>query len=520
MADTTKELKVQLDAAKQILDVAQKNLDNAPLLQRKFYQDALNVAQSSFDKIKTRYDAAYIIEVNANQAKIDQTKAEQESKQQYLDKAQVDINSASRYLADAKSNNNKTKIAKYTAELEQAKANLVAIQNGAKAKIVKIGNTSRTQLIVETMPGVGAPVSAANASVADRAVQESVALKTVSDTAQGATKKVVARNGVQIEITTYADGSTSEKPMVYSNPALPQKGSTTVGNKPAATKVTAQTATDWEATFRQYVPSKTWMLDLDRTKYPQLFALLKTAADQGYYQSQEGMQRFSNELDATDFYKELADSSQRRDIKKLVGDLGFDSTDFSKFVSDSINFGWEGDTLKQKTYEQVFSRNPDGSFANPLAVTRAQKGSDYLGVKLTARAYFNNASPDAIERVLTGQITNDDYIRQQRELAKTRYGHLAGLIDQGVTLEDLAANYKSSAAKLLEIDPNQIDMSQGNYEIALSFGEEGKKRAMTTGEWEKLLRTDPRYGWEKTNNAKTEARSLATNLAQAFGRII
>jgi hypothetical protein len=63
-------------------------------------------------------------------------------------------------------------------------------------------------------------------------------------------------------------------------------------------------------------------------------------------------------------------------------------------------------------------------------------------------------------------------------------------------------------------------MSQGDYEVALSFGDEGKKRAMTTGEWEKLLRTDARYGWEKTENAKTEARSLANNLAQAFGRII
>ncbi len=36
---------------------------------------------------------------------------------------------------------------------------------------------------------------------------------------------------------------------------------------------------------------------------------------------------------------------------------------------------------------------------------------------------------------------------------------------------------------------------------------EGKQRVMTNGEWERLLRTDPRYGWEKTENAKAEAKT-------------
>jgi hypothetical protein len=43
---------------------------------------------------------------------------------------------------------------------------------------------------------------------------------------------------------------------------------------------------------------------------------------------------------------------------------------------------------------------------------------------------------------------------------------------------------------------------------------------MSTGEWDRLLRTDPKYKWEYTNNAKDEARGLAANLVKAFGRII
>jgi hypothetical protein len=285
-------------------------------------------------------------------------------------------------------------------------------------------------------------------------------------------------------------------------------------------KLPSVASTDWESAFRAIDPSKAWLLDEDRTKYPELFALLQKAHDEKYYDTPEGQARFQAELKGVDFYKEIATSGKVREIKNIVGDLGFDSTDFSKFVANSINRGWTGDTLKAETYKEVFRRNPDGVYANPTAVKRATQGNDYLNMQLIAKNYFNEAPQSTIENILTGGITVDDFQRQQRVMAKQRYGHLSELIDQGVTLEDLASNYRQSAAKLLEIDPNQIDMSQGDYEVALSFGEEGKKRAMTTGEWEKLLRTDARYGWEKTENAKSEARSLASNIAEAFGRII
>lgn len=581
MAQTSKELQIQLDAAQVALDEAKTNLANAPLLQMKTFQNAVDLAQAKFNKLKVSYDAAYKKEVAANQAAKDKAETYQESRQPLIDKAQIELNTAKKYLSIAKERGDSaTKIARLTTEVSTAETNLAAVRAGAEAQIVKVGNSSQTKLIVEMPPGGYVPASTSEIRVAEEASQIEAGFKIESDKAIGATTKIVTKNGVQIKVTTYADGTTSETPVDVSasEPATIKTDAKTIafnkakkelalatknlnnapkdelqsfqvayntalsvfnkakssydaatnassgaGSGAGTTKATAKTViptTDWEAEFRKYVPSKTWMLDLDRAKYPQLFALLKTAAEQRYYESEKGMQRFSNELDATDFYKELADSSQRRDIKALVGDLGFDSTDFSKFVSDSINFGWEGDILKQKTYEQVFSRNPDGSYTNPLAVTRAKKSNDYLAVQLTAKAYFNNASSAAVERVLTGQITADDYARQQREIAKTRYGHLSELIDQGVTLDDLASNYKSSASKLLEIDPNMVDMSQGDFEIALSYGEEGKKRTMTTGEWEKLLRTDVRYGWEKTNNAKTEARALASNIAQAFGKII
>ena len=362
----------------------------------------------------------------------------------------------------------------------------------------------------------GATISPRTADTAERAAQTATAKRLASDEslAVKSTKEVV-KNGVTVVQTTYVDGSVTEKAKVVPTAAVSKVPKVVKGVTTPATP-----STDWEASFRATFPAKAWLLDQDRTKYPQLFALLQKAHDEKYYESTEGQARFAAELQGVDFYNELAASGKVKEIKKIVGDLGFDSTDFSKFVTDSINFGWTGETLKAETYKEVFRKNPDGTYANPTSVKRTTSGNDYLNVQLIAKNFFNSAPQSSIESVLTGTITTQDFQRQQRELAKTRYKHLADLIDQGVTLEDLAGNYKQTAAKLLEVDPNTIDMSAADYEVALTFGEEGKKRAMTTGEWEKLLRTDARYGWEKTENAKTEARSLANNLAQAFGRII
>jgi len=295
------------------------------------------------------------------------------------------------------------------------------------------------------------------------------------------------------------------------------KTAVAAGKTPEAAAV----GTAWETIIREQFPAKAWLLDLDRTKYPQLFKVLSTAIAEESYKTPEGRARFEAQLEGTEFYKEISQSKQLKVIQSLVGTLGFQGTDFTKFVSDSINMGWTGDILKQKVYEQVFKKDDAGNYINPTALERTKKSADYISTQNIAKAFFNRNPADSdIEKVLTGQMLTADYERQQREFAKTRYGHLSNLLDQGMTLESIASAYKTTAARLLELNPNAIDMSTGAFEQAVTFGEEGKKRLMTNSEWEKLLRTDPQYGWEKTNNAKDEARALSASIAQAFGRIL
>lgn len=278
---------------------------------------------------------------------------------------------------------------------------------------------------------------------------------------------------------------------------------------------------DWKPKFREMFPGQSWLLDLDSTKYSGLFKLLETGVKDQMWLTPESQARFAGQLQGTDFYVELKTNDTVRNIKSLVGDLGFDKTPFNTFLKDAMNFGWKDDTLKQKVYEEAFRKDPaTGNYVNTTTVERVRKSSPYLSVANIGKAFFSTVSDNTIAGVLTGSMIQDDVVRQQRELAKGKYGHLSNLIDQGLSLADISDSYKTQASKLLERDPNSIDMSQGAYSQAFDFGEEGKKRLMSTSEWERKLRSDATFGWDKTQNARDEARALASSISQAFGRVI
>lgn len=294
-------------------------------------------------------------------------------------------------------------------------------------------------------------------------------------------------------------------------------GGTRVGGdktkKPALPK-------NWEAQFRRMFPEQSWLLDLDKTKYPKLFTLIQRGISDRMYETAEGQQRFAAELKNTDFYVELRNTDKVRQIKSLVGDLGFDSVPFNKFLTTASNMGWEGETLQQEVYKEAFRKNDTGQYVNPTAVTRAKASNNYLAIANIGKAYFSQVADSTVENALTGGITNEDVQRQQRELAKTKYGHLSNLIEQGLTLQELSSPFQQQAASILERSTDSIDMGQAMFEAAYNYGETGQKRMMTSGEWEILLRSDAKYGWDKTENAKREARQLASSISQAFGKVM
>ena len=348
-------------------------------------------------------------------------------------------------------------------------------------------------------------------------------------TTERTTARTPAGPGVSPDaIERRATGVTVGTPTGPTGPTGPSGTTTGVGTGTGRGRGTGKTKkekqpklpTNWEEKFREMFPGQSWLLDLDKTKYPTLFALIQRGVADKMWETPEAQARFAAELDNTDFFTELRNTDKVRTIKSLVGDLGFDQTPFNKFLATASNFGWEGDTLKSEVYKEAFRKDDAGNYVNPTALSRAKKSTDWLKAASIGKQFFTTISDNFIEQRLTGVLTDEDLTRQQRELAKTKFSHLSNLIDQGFTLEELSNSFRQQAAALLERDVNDIDMGSADFEAAYNYGEPGQKRMMTSGEWEILLRSDQKYGWDKTQNAKQEARGLASSIAQAFGRII
>jgi archaellum component FlaC len=275
------------------------------------------------------------------------------------------------------------------------------------------------------------------------------------------------------------------------------------------------------AEFRKMAPQYAWILDIDQSKYPDVRKLVQRAIKGEMFKSPEGIQRFIGELEGTTFFNELREKGTKQKIVNLVGDLGFDEANLGKLLANSSNLQWDDDTLTREVYKEAFRKNADGSYVHSQAQARAIKSNDYLSIQNIGRAFFNQLTDDTVQRVLIGELNPVDVTRQQRELAKGKYGHLADLLEQGLSMEEITNSYRDQAARLLERDVNDVNMGDATYQAAYDFVDEsGQKRLMTTGEWARKLRTDTQYGWDKTENAKREAQQLSSSIIQAFGRVM
>ena len=140
-------------------------------------------------------------------------------------------------------------------------------------------------------------------------------------------------------------------------------------------------------------------------------------------------------------------------------------------------------------------------------------------MRALAKSYGIPINDDFInEKVREGLGQQDpaEWLAGQRgvflQQAKTLYPSVSNLLET-TDLETIMQPYRNLAFDMLGIPPIQQNVNDPMWNAALK----GENGPMSLDQWMTTLRSDPKYGWNKTQRAKTEMVELGDELLAAFG---
>jgi len=287
-----------------------------------------------------------------------------------------------------------------------------------------------------------------------------------------------------------------------------------------------------DATDPQYAAAQdekfgafSWLMD-----NPEVGPLLRDASKNGWgwneffaklqettwWQSHSAAQRKWDALYSTDPAEASRQLNERiTDITGLSSRLGAGISDerLKLIAFQSLRLGWRQEDLQRAVLAETRY--------NPKAA--GQIGDTETKVKNLA-AQYGVGSPDKranqfARDILAGKTTIEGVEQHFRQVAKAMFPAFADEIDKGITLRDIADPYIQAASHLLEVDANQIDLTDPKYARPLTNrNDKGKPQPMSLDEWASTLMEDARYGWGKTANARDAAFQLTRQLGAAMGR--
>lgn len=165
-----------------------------------------------------------------------------------------------------------------------------------------------------------------------------------------------------------------------------------------------------------------------------------------------------------------------------------------------------------------------GLYAIDPATANRQIDEQAAAVKRAAGSYFvpmaDVTAREWSKKVLSGEVPEAAFTQYLKEQAKSIFPALAGAIDAGVTVEQYADPYKQVTAQTLEISPDQINFNEPKWGRALmAIAKDGTRTSMSLYDWQNLIKTDPAYGYDNTNQARTQATQISERIAQTFGKV-
>lgn len=274
-------------------------------------------------------------------------------------------------------------------------------------------------------------------------------------------------------------------------------------------------------------------VDAIKQNFPQFAPLLMIPGVgavilRGVYQGLSPNQ-FMAAIANTDWYKNTPDTARNLFMLKMVDPATYRQQLANQAYTMQLNARKLGLSIPLSRLESLAERAAlEGWSAERLLAEMAKAGGGFsddgtiAGIQnqlgATARNYGIKMGSGTLGQWATdiamGIRSQEGFNAYVAKMAKSAFPSLAGAIDAGMSVRDIADPYFQMAAAELEIPISSIDLYDPKWTRPLQG-----KSLMTLYDWQRMLRNDPKYGYDYTNGARAQAVDIATTFARTFGGI-
>lgn len=206
-------------------------------------------------------------------------------------------------------------------------------------------------------------------------------------------------------------------------------------------------------------------------------------------------------------------------LESIINETGIHPTaeQYQNILNEAAANQWSDSMFKLNVVWQagnLAGTHITGEMQNSLTQVDSL-ASDY-GVPISTQTGIDWAS-----KLTAGSVDVNAVRGYMIEQAKSLYPGLANAIDSGITVKQYTDPYAQIAARELNINPNDFNLQDTKWSAPLQQidPKTGQRTAMSLDQWQTTLRTDPKYNYDSTQNAQSQAASLVTTLGQKFGAI-
>jgi len=282
---------------------------------------------------------------------------------------------------------------------------------------------------------------------------------------------------------------------------------------------------DWEQAAKEIYGGYYAIIE----KYPELKSLLLAAVSQKYSQ-----EKFLYELRQTKWYKETTDSARQWDLQSgldpatakskiddqaqiiqnaaLTAGVRFTEGQLAKLAEDSLRWAWTTQDLNNAIASEL-SKTGSNALAQGYIGQNVRSSAMNFGIKLS-----DSQITEWSNRIFTGKDNEQSFNDFLLNSAKTLFPSLSSGFDRGLSFKQLTDPYAQLASRILEIPDSQVDFTDPKWAAALNVRDQkGGFGTMSYGDYADYLRSDPRFGWEYTDDAKNRAYTVVNRLGELFG---